>query len=88
MTGASGSITPRPGEGSVHRSDHALWADYREADGTLHRFSARCPHMGCILQWNALEQTWDCPCHGGRFTAMGKRLEGPPGGNMERKAAP
>ncbi len=42
----------------------------------------RCPHMGCALHWNAEEQTWDCPCHGSRFTADGKVLDNPANGDM------
>lgn len=37
----------------------------------------RCPHLGCALKWNAQEQSWDCPCHGSRFSGEGKLLDGP-----------
>lgn len=37
----------------------------------------RCPHMGCALQWNRAEHTWDCPCHGSRFSADGSLLDNP-----------
>lgn len=37
----------------------------------------RCPHLGCALKWNKAEHTWDCPCHGSRFTEKGKLLENP-----------
>lgn len=37
----------------------------------------RCPHLGCALRWNAREHTWDCPCHGSRFTGSGKRIDNP-----------
>jgi Rieske Fe-S protein len=37
----------------------------------------RCPHLGCALKWNALEHTWDCPCHGSRFEADGKLIDNP-----------
>ena len=37
----------------------------------------RCPHMGCALKWNSSEHTWDCPCHGSRFTEEGKLIENP-----------
>ncbi|MBR2877076.1 MAG: FAD-dependent oxidoreductase [Clostridia bacterium] len=37
----------------------------------------RCPHMGCALKWNSAEKTWDCPCHGSRFSESGKLLENP-----------
>lgn len=39
--------------------------------------SPRCPHMGCALQWNPHEHTWDCPCHGSRFTAEGRLIDNP-----------
>lgn len=40
-------------------------------------FGKRCPHMGCALRWNAIEKTWDCPCHGSRFDESGAILNGP-----------
>lgn len=42
----------------------------------------RCPHMGCALKWNAPEHSWDCPCHGSRFTQNGELLENPATGNL------
>lgn len=42
----------------------------------------RCPHMGCALQWNPQEQSWDCPCHGSRFTAKGELLDNPSTGDL------
>lgn len=37
----------------------------------------RCPHLGCALKWNPQEHSWDCPCHGSRFSKGGKLLNGP-----------
>ena len=37
----------------------------------------RCPHLGCALRWNAQERSWDCPCHGSRFTESGELLDAP-----------
>ena len=43
----------------------------------------RCPHLGCALKWNPTERSWDCPCHGSRFTEDGKVLENPANGNLK-----
>lgn len=45
----------------------------------------RCPHMGCALKWNPREQTWDCPCHGSRFTREGELLDGPATGDLPER---
>lgn len=50
---------------------------YRDDNGRLHMLSAICPHLGCIVKWNAVEASWDCPCHGSRFTPDGRVLNGP-----------
>lgn len=55
-----------------------------EATGNLLRFSQkRCPHLGCALQWNPQERSWDCPCHGSRFDADGHRLDNPATGDLK-----
>lgn len=48
-----------------------------DQDGIRHAVSTRCTHLGCQLSWNGSEGTWDCPCHGSRFTKDGTLLEGP-----------
>lgn len=54
-----------------------------EAVTNLLAFSSkRCPHMGCSLKWNPYEHTWDCPCHGSRFTEDGKLINNPATGNI------
>lgn len=44
----------------------------------------RCPHLGCALKWNPYECTWDCPCHGSRFTKDGKLIDNPATGNLKK----
>lgn len=63
--------------GTVVRNGISKEAVYRDNMGQLHRCSAVCPHLGCIVHWNKLEKVWDCPCHGSRFDAMGHVIQGP-----------
>ena len=44
----------------------------------------RCPHLGCALKWNPQEHTWDCPCHGSRFTEEGRLIDNPATGNLKK----
>jgi len=64
-------------EGKIMLIEGAKHAVHRDGDGKLHIVSAVCPHMGCIVHWNTAEQSWDCPCHGSRFSKDGEVLEGP-----------
>ncbi|MDZ4683622.1 MAG: FAD-dependent oxidoreductase [Planctomycetaceae bacterium] len=66
-----------PDEGTVVRHGLTKEAVYRDQQGALHRCSAVCPHLGCIVHWNNLEKVWDCPCHGSRFDAHGHVINGP-----------
>jgi glycine/D-amino acid oxidase-like deaminating enzyme/nitrite reductase/ring-hydroxylating ferredoxin subunit len=50
---------------------------YRDENGILHMVDTTCTHMGCELHWNDAERSWDCPCHGSRFTYEGKIITGP-----------
>lgn len=45
----------------------------------------RCPHLGCALKWNPQEHSWDCPCHGSRFTEDGKLIDNPATGNLKKQ---
>lgn len=65
-----------------------LLANMAEAAADLTSFSRRrCPHMGCALRWNKAEHSWDCPCHGSRFTQEGVLLEEPAIGDSQGKWA-
>ena len=64
-----------------HGTRNALAA--RGEDGTLRLMTATCPHMGGLLQYNALERTFDCPCHGARFDLEGRPVDGPIGVTLD-----
>lgn len=74
----------QPGTGAIVRSGFKKIAVYREEDGTLHKCSASCPHLGAIVQWNAVEQTWDCPAHGSKFDCEGHVLNGPANSDLKQ----
>jgi glycine/D-amino acid oxidase-like deaminating enzyme/nitrite reductase/ring-hydroxylating ferredoxin subunit len=57
------------GTGAIIRQGVSKIAAYRDENGKLYQRSAVCTHMGCIVRFNSLEKTWDCPCHGSRFRA-------------------
>ena len=75
----------RPGQGSLVRQGLTQLAVSRDEHGTLHALSAVCPHLGCIVHWNSLEGTWDCPCHGSRFGTDGRVLNGPAAAGLARR---
>lgn len=72
------------GDGAILREGLSKVAVYRDDLGVLHRFSAVCPHLGCIVQWNPTEKTWDCPCHGSRFDREGKVMVGPANRDLDK----
>ncbi len=52
-------------------------AVYKDENDAVHVFSPVCRHLWCYVEWNAAERTWDCPCHGSRYSAEGRAIEGP-----------
>jgi Rieske Fe-S protein len=74
-----------PGEAAIlDRGVARKVAVYRDESGTLHTVSAICSHMGCVLGWNETERTWDCPCHGSRFSVDGEVIHGPATQSLEK----
>jgi glycine/D-amino acid oxidase-like deaminating enzyme/nitrite reductase/ring-hydroxylating ferredoxin subunit len=67
----------KEGEGAIMRSGARKIAIYKNEDSTLNVFSAVCPHLGCYVRWNNDEKSFDCPCHGSRFSCEGKVINGP-----------
>lgn len=67
----------KPGRGAVIRRGLTKVAVYKDEAGAVHERSAICRHLGCVVDWNTLESTWDCPCHGSRYDAYGHVIQGP-----------
>jgi nucleotide-binding universal stress UspA family protein/nitrite reductase/ring-hydroxylating ferredoxin subunit len=66
-----------PGHGGLVDVDGRRVAVYKAEDGALVALSPRCQHMGCTVDWNDADATWDCPCHGSRYAKDGKVIKGP-----------
>ena len=65
------------GEGGIVDMQGQKVGVYKREDGKVFTVSVRCPHLGCQLEWNAQEKSWDCPCHGSRFSYKGKLIDNP-----------
>lgn len=65
------------GHGGVVEVEGEKVGAYRAPGGEFYFVSTRCPHLGCQLEWNPDEKSWDCPCHGSRFDFRGQLLDGP-----------
>ena len=50
---------------------------YKDKEGKIFVVEPICTHLGCLLTWNNVDKTWDCPCHGSRFDYKGKNLYEP-----------
>ena len=74
-----------PGEGRIVGRPGDQTAVYRDPQGEVHAVSARCTHLGCIVSWNPAESSWNCPCHGSRFSVDGEVIQGPAVRNLERR---
>ena len=77
----------RRGTGRVLWNEQQPIAIYRDESGAFHERSAVCTHLGCIVHWNDVEKTWDCPCHGSAFDKMGKVIRGPARSELQTTAA-
>ena len=74
-----------PGEGKIAKINGEKYAIYRKEDGETVALSSVCPHLGCIVNWNNSMKTWDCPCHGSRFTSSGDVIAGPAESSLEQR---
>lgn len=65
-----------PGNGAIIHPGLKKNAAYKDGAGNVHELSAVCRPLGCIVDWNSLEKTWDCPCHGSRYDPLGRVIMG------------
>jgi Rieske Fe-S protein len=72
------------GQGAILSKGLRRLAVYKDESNLVHAFSAVCPHMGCVVRWNGEEKSFDCPCHGSRFTKEGVVINGPATIGLER----
>ena len=72
------------GEGAIVRVGGLKRAVYKDEAGTTHVLSPVCRHLWCYVEWNAAERSWDCPCHGSRYTGEGTVIQGPSVENLRR----
>lgn len=77
------AVALAPGEGQVVIFNGSLIALSKDSDHSLHAVSPACTHMKCSVTWNVAEQSWDCPCHGARYSPDGKVLNGPASKDLE-----
>ena len=76
------------GQGAVIESGEESTAVYKDTKGGVHAVSAICTHLGCTVEFNQAATTWDCPCHGSRFTTDGAVIQGPATEPLETRQAP
>lgn len=74
------------GEGRVLTVEGQRLAVYKNEHGELQAVSAVCTHLGCIIDFNSADRTWDCACHGSRFHTDGTVIQGPARRPLERKS--
>lgn len=73
-----------PGEAKLVKYEGKSIALYKDDNGGIHAVDPVCPHAKCYVGWNHAEQSWDCPCHGSRFSIDGEMLTGPTVADLDR----
>ncbi|MGB8455781.1 MAG: FAD-dependent oxidoreductase [Anaerocolumna sp.] len=71
------------GHGAIIEEEGEKVGVYKDLDGLVYMVSTKCTHLGCQLEWNPDELSWDCPCHGSRFDYTGKLINNPALGSLE-----
>ena len=75
------------GEGGIFKMDGKTLAIYRDSSERLLVVDPTCTHMKCQVNWNEFEKSWDCPCHGARYSVEGEVLTGPADANLTKVEA-
>ena len=70
--------------GGIIKINNSKVGIYKDSDGNIYAVDPTCTHLGCLLTWNNLDKTWDCPCHGSRFDFTGKNIYNPAIKNLYR----
>ena len=73
----SNNIDIQLGEGKIVTINGERMGAYKDVEGMIHIVDTSCTHLGCELEWNSAEKSWDCPCHGSRFSYKGEIIVGP-----------
>ena len=73
------------GHGGIVEAEGRKGGVYKDDTGRCHVVNPRCPHLGCQLEWNPDEKTWDCPCHGSRFAYDGSLIDNPAQTHLQRE---
>ena len=71
-------------EGKIVNYKNEKLAIYKDKNGSIHALSPICTHVGCEVKWNNAELTWDCPCHGARYSYDGRVMNGPTTKNLAK----
>jgi hypothetical protein len=71
-------------EGKIVNFNDEKVAIYKDKEGNIHALSPTCTHVGCEVKWNNAELTWDCPCHGARYSYDGRVMNGPATKNLTK----
>jgi glycine/D-amino acid oxidase-like deaminating enzyme/nitrite reductase/ring-hydroxylating ferredoxin subunit len=72
------------GEGKLVNYEGESLALYKDESGVIHAVNPACTHVKCSVAWNAAEKSWDCPCHGARYSVDGEVLTGPASKDLEK----
>jgi Rieske Fe-S protein len=72
-----------PGEARVAKYEGHRLAIYKDEAGEIHALNSACTHIKCDVSWNSAEKSWDCPCHGSRFSYTGEMMTAPARKDLE-----